>query len=116
MAPTISAMKDATRIKIAAALTTVVMGGLAGTGIAVRSAQDAASPPGATVAATSAPLHAVANASPSPRTTASRVSPSIGVAPAGANRREATIAAPALGSKLPPSREDREPRLEPFHD
>jgi hypothetical protein len=78
-------MKDATRIRIAAAVTTAFIGGLAATGVAMRPAHDAAPPPGtqaAAIAAMPRHAHAVAHAAQSLRTVTSRVSPSVGAQPA----------------------------------
>ena len=83
-------MKDATRIRIAAAVTTVFIGGLAGTGVAMRHGQDAVPPPGAqpsAIASTApapAPVSTAAHGTLSPRTATSRVSPSVGAQPAAA--------------------------------
>jgi hypothetical protein len=101
-------MKDAMRIRIAAAVTTVFIGGLAGTGIAMRHAQDAAPPPGAqpSAIASKAPaparLNTAARGILSPRTAISRVSPSIGT--------------PRAGAKPVGRRDEREPRSEAFLD
>jgi hypothetical protein len=77
-------VNDAVRIRIAAAVTTLFLAGLAGTGVALRSADHAAAPTGAdpsmTVAAASA--GAPSRISPgTPRPVATRVSPAVGAQP-----------------------------------
>jgi hypothetical protein len=90
-------MKDAARIRIAAAVTTLFIGALAGTGVVLRNADNAAAPPSSgpsrAVATASAPAPTAAAASPParPQVAVSRVSPAIGGSPGGAKpvvRRE----------------------------
>ncbi len=101
-------MKDATRIRIAAAVTTVFIGGLAGTGVAMRHGQGAVPPPGAqssAIASTApapAPVSTAAHGTLSPRTATSRVSPSIGT--------------PRPGAKPVGRRVERRPESEAFLD
>ena len=73
-------MKDTARIRIAAAVTTLFIGALAGTGVVLRNADHSAAPPSV------APSRAVATASAQvptaagarPKVTVSRTSPAIG--------------------------------------
>lgn len=79
-------MKDAARIRIAAALTMLFIGALAGTGVVLRNADNAAAPPSVDpsrpVATAPAAIPTVAGARP--QVAVSRISPAIGGSPGGA--------------------------------
>jgi hypothetical protein len=85
-------MKDAARIRIAAAVTTLFIGALAGTGVVLRNANSAAPPgvdPSGAAATASAPTQT--GAGPRPQVAVSRTSPAIGGSAGGAKpvvRRE----------------------------